>query len=308
MKVSLCVFTYNQSNFIAEAVNAAINQTYRPLEIIISDDCSTDNTFEIVQDIVNSLVRDPGLTIKLNKNEKNLGIGGHVKLLSELASGDVLVFAAGDDISHSDRVAEIVKAMASDKEVKAVFTDMRYIENDGSVNSTRPKRYKGDIYPTIADMLFDGGGVAAGASYAYRREVLFWPHEYPESIMCEDRILPLRARLLGRVQFLDIPLVDYRLSDAGVSRAIPRKVLDVRSNKLHVKELVGTLKFARLDGKLSAAKYFFSMLQLSGMRSCYSTWYRVAEVNTFAGKIVHRLIFYYFSFLRRLINISTARS
>jgi glycosyltransferase involved in cell wall biosynthesis len=43
------MFAYNHERFIAEAVRGALSQTYSPLEIIISDDCSTDRTFEIIQ-------------------------------------------------------------------------------------------------------------------------------------------------------------------------------------------------------------------------------------------------------------------
>jgi glycosyltransferase involved in cell wall biosynthesis len=47
--LTLAMFAYNHERFIAEAVRGALRQTYSPLEIIISDDCSTDRTFEIIQ-------------------------------------------------------------------------------------------------------------------------------------------------------------------------------------------------------------------------------------------------------------------
>ena len=45
--VSYCLFAFNQEKYINEAIKGALNQTYSPLEIIISDDCSTDLTFQI---------------------------------------------------------------------------------------------------------------------------------------------------------------------------------------------------------------------------------------------------------------------
>ena len=51
--VSFVVLCYNQESFIREAFNSALLQTYSPLEIIVSDDCSTDGTFDVVQQMAN---------------------------------------------------------------------------------------------------------------------------------------------------------------------------------------------------------------------------------------------------------------
>lgn len=50
--VSVIICAYNQQEFVGEAIQSALNQTYSPLEIIISDDLSTDSTFEIIQNAV----------------------------------------------------------------------------------------------------------------------------------------------------------------------------------------------------------------------------------------------------------------
>tara|TARA_Y100001951_G_C11279431_1_gene264282 strand:+ start:532 stop:1452 length:921 start_codon:yes stop_codon:yes gene_type:complete len=302
LKVSFCLFTYNQKQFVNSAVLAALNQKYRPLEIIISDDCSTDGTFELIEELISSHEIDQELTVILNRNKVNLGIGAHVKLLSELSSGDILVIAAGDDISHVDRVSEVVDVMRQDEKIMAVFTDIRYINNDGSIDQMHPKRYRRAVYPTISDMLSGGGGVAAGASYAYKREVFFWPHRYPEMLMCEDRILPLRARLLGKVFYIDKPLVDYRLSLFGVSRAIPKKLLDVRANNLHMNEVKMTLNRAKIEGRLSNISYTVFICQLLGMRPLYSIAYHAMEINYKLGAKLLRLLDYYFAAIRIIAN------
>ena len=55
--VTFALFAYNQEQHIREAVDGAFSQTYEPLEIILSDDCSTDRTFEIMQEIETSPCR-----------------------------------------------------------------------------------------------------------------------------------------------------------------------------------------------------------------------------------------------------------
>jgi len=50
--VSICLFAYNQEKYIKEAIRGVLNQTYENLGIIISDDCSTDNTYVIIKEEV----------------------------------------------------------------------------------------------------------------------------------------------------------------------------------------------------------------------------------------------------------------
>ena len=53
--ISFLLLTYNQENYIQDAINGALAQTYSPLEIIISDDCSTDGTYKKIEEIENKL-------------------------------------------------------------------------------------------------------------------------------------------------------------------------------------------------------------------------------------------------------------
>src|SRR5256885_12918551 len=103
--VTFALFAYNQERFIAEAVRGALSQTYSPLEILISDDCSTDGTFEIIQKEV-AEYKGPH-EIRLNHNDPNVGFGAHINRMMELAKGQLIVAAAGDDVSLPERVEEL---------------------------------------------------------------------------------------------------------------------------------------------------------------------------------------------------------
>lgn len=101
--VSYCLFTYNQELYVRESLEAALHQTYSPLEIIISDDCSSDHTVRILKEIINPYSGPH--EIILNVNDQNLGIGAHVsKVMMELCSGDYIVMVGGDDVSFVDHV------------------------------------------------------------------------------------------------------------------------------------------------------------------------------------------------------------
>src|ERR1017187_4006697 len=117
--VSFVLLAYKQEQFIREAVEGALAQTYSPLEIILSDDCSPDRTFEIMQEMA-AAYRGPHKII-LNRNPKNLGIGAHVNRGMELAKGEWIVVAAGDDISLPERTARLAeKWKSSGADIKLV--------------------------------------------------------------------------------------------------------------------------------------------------------------------------------------------
>src|SRR4051794_16250166 len=101
--VTFAVFSYNQEPFIRQAVRAALDQTYARLQIVLSDDSSSDGTFDAMRQMAAEYRGDHQIT--LNRNDKNLGIGGHIRKLAELAKGEVIVIAAGDDISFPERTS-----------------------------------------------------------------------------------------------------------------------------------------------------------------------------------------------------------
>ena len=105
--VTFAIATYNQQGLIEEAIRSAFQQSYVPLEILISDDCSTDKTYDVIQEIVKSY--NGPHTITLNQNPENLGIGRHWDQIGRAAKGELIIHAAGDDISLPFRTEILVK-------------------------------------------------------------------------------------------------------------------------------------------------------------------------------------------------------
>jgi len=104
--VTFALFAYNQEHFIRDAIRGALSQTYEPLEIILSDDCSSDRTFEIMQEMADAY--EGPHRVRLNRSPENLGILGHLIDVGREARGSILVVAAGDDISKPERVAALI--------------------------------------------------------------------------------------------------------------------------------------------------------------------------------------------------------
>lgn len=92
-KISILVMTYNQEATIGEALDSAINQITCPYEVIVSDDCSTDGTW----DVIRGRAASEGEILKIHRNKRNLGIYGNYEFLKSQCTGDIVCLLAGDD-------------------------------------------------------------------------------------------------------------------------------------------------------------------------------------------------------------------
>lgn len=213
--VTFALFAYNQEGFITEAVNAALAQTYSPMEVILSDDCSTDGTFSIMKDLAGGYA-GPHHVI-LNRNSENLGLAAHISRVSELATGNLIVVAAGDDISLPHRTAtQVSQWRRNGYRSGSYYSSLILIDEAGRPGSTSAT----DRPPTVtlaerSSLVF--GGVH-GCSHAWTRDLLERFGPFDPRILHEDFIIPLRAALSGAIHFTPEPLVKYRVHSGTISR------------------------------------------------------------------------------------------
>lgn len=202
--VTFALFAYNQEQFIREAVKGALAQTYSPLEIILSDDCSSDNTFAIMKEMASAY--NGVHCIRVIKHQKNLGLVNHLLLIAKLASGRYLIPAAGDDISYPNRAQALSDALAA-SQATAAFSRHDEIAEDGSLLGTNL------LFPTALP----------GFAAAYKTE--FWS-SLPfvnRTIIAEDGLALwiIRMRSLC-ITCVEETLVAYRVLDYSLSsRAEP---------------------------------------------------------------------------------------
>ncbi len=108
--VSVLMPAYNAEKYIAEAIESILNQTYKNFELIIIDDASTDNTFDISQ-------RFKDKRVILIRNEKNLYIADNRNKALSFAQGKYIVWQDADDISYSYRLEKQVAFMEEHLEI-----------------------------------------------------------------------------------------------------------------------------------------------------------------------------------------------
>lgn len=265
--VSFCVKCCNQERYVGEALEGAFSQTYRPLEIVISDDASTDRSWEIIETSVAAYRRRPDAApVVVNRNSSNLGNLGNWLAICSLAKGELLVKADGDDVSLPERTTRIVDAWRADGSRATV------VSHSGLLIGPRGQR--------MGPMWRVSASAPAGAVMAFHRRVYetFGGAEDPRIV--DDELFALRARMLGPELVLPDRLVRYRLG-TGVSNSLWRIREPMCRGR---RDLVKTFRQARLD--LEKIRGRLPM----GASADWQSWLDAAEARAdaelmlFAGK------------------------
>lgn len=240
--VSFLLFTYNHSAFVEDAIRGALAQTYSPLEVIISDDASTDDTQCKIQAMLNHYKGQH--STRFIRRARNLGLARHFNDAIQVCAGEWIVVAAGDDISEPDRTQSIMSVALSNPDVRLIQSYLSQIDREGrfvGIDTLGDRVHKADFSPIrrwgIRERMEDKCPAPHGATCAYSRK-LFEVFRIPLRKDCiyEDSVMKWRAELLNSIALLRMPLVRYRnhegqatnlsVPDACVVRSRRRNALD----------------------------------------------------------------------------------
>ena len=133
-RVSVIMPTYNVEEYIDEAVNSILIQTYGDFELIIVDDCSTDHTYEKLLDYA-----DKDKRVVVRRNKENRKICYTLNRCLSLCHGEFVLRMDGDDISTPDRIEVMLRYLESHPDISLVGSQSVTIDKDG--NETGRKRY-----------------------------------------------------------------------------------------------------------------------------------------------------------------------
>jgi hypothetical protein len=148
--VSVICLSYNHEDYVVEALNSVINQTYPNIELLIADDCSTDNSVEKIQ---NWLQHHP--KVHFLANEKNLGNTKTFNQLAKKATGEYIIDLAADDVLLPNCVEKQIEIFQKTKykNLGIVYGNIIEINQDGAflknyyTELDEPK--SGDIYSMV---------------------------------------------------------------------------------------------------------------------------------------------------------------
>jgi len=204
--VSVCIATYNGEKYIKEQLDSIINQLSDNDEIIVSDDCSTDNTLTIIRGY-----QDKRIKIFINN-----GVKGHTfnfENALKYISGDFIFFSDQDDVWLPGKVEKILRLLNI---YYAVFSDAIVV--DENLNP---------IYDSFFNERNVGRGVFKnyikntyfGFGMAFRKELLQYAIPFPvQNEMGHDMILGFIADMKNSIYFLNEPFTLYRRHQDTVTR------------------------------------------------------------------------------------------
>jgi glycosyltransferase involved in cell wall biosynthesis len=222
--VTFALFAYNQEQYIREAVEAALSQDYTPLEIIISDDCSADETFSVIQQVVKSY-KGPH-QVRVRQTEKNCGSLLHVQDVAKSASGKLLVLAAGDDVSKPTRTRVLQEAWQKTG-AWGLCSRFDRIDENGAILAEGMQAAV--VNSRTFDRFFVPDGLAVrivhGCTSAYDTRLFnYLKLQSTDYVLSEDGALSVLLNIIGKdVAQLEDSLVLYRQSSNSLTNNIRKK-------------------------------------------------------------------------------------
>jgi glycosyltransferase involved in cell wall biosynthesis len=218
-KVSVCIPVYNGSAYIAESINSVLAQTYEDFHLIVCDNCSTDNTEEIVRSF-----HDPRLTFI--RNSENLGLVGNANRCLEISKGEYVCIWHHDDVMLPANLEYKVHLLDEHPEVGFVHSNLILIDEMGEIiapeiwNEDSRRDYIEDgltLLKKYLSYLPFGASLFIGAVLARRKCYEKVGRFNPEFPHCNDSEMWIRMMLFYNVACIGTPLVKYRVHPISTS-------------------------------------------------------------------------------------------
>jgi glycosyltransferase involved in cell wall biosynthesis len=213
-RVSILMANYNYANFVGEALESVLDQSYDRFEVVACDDGSTDNSREVIRDLA---ARDP--RVRLIEKE-NGGAASALNSAYEHSDGDILCLLDADDTFHPTKLDEVVNAFRT-TDWGLVVHPLMVVDAAGRPIQRKPIFSNFESGWVAADVVRRGGrwSYMEASAVCLRREVATFVFPIPEDRFrtWADAYVCTLAALLAPVGFIDGTLASYRIHGSNVS-------------------------------------------------------------------------------------------
>lgn len=256
-RISVALAVYNGEKYLQQLLLSLEQQTIKPFEIVILNDCSTDNSETVIRQFQFSCSE-----VHYYKNDSNIGHLLAFKKLAGLCQGDFIAFCDQDDIWLPDKLElcfEHLSVMPKDKP-SVVFTDLALINDNG--NLVAPSFWNYYNIRVASTNFFDvlGNNVITGCTTFVNRSMLNEIKKMPEEALLHDYWMALIAYGFGCYHSLYKATVHYRIHAQTVTQkyktSFLKKVLRINKTSVYfLKKVKQAKKFSMMYGnKLSEDK------------------------------------------------------
>lgn len=225
--ISIAMCTYNGREFLEEQLDSIVSQTLAEWEIIIVDDCSSDETRTILNAYAERDAR-----FKVYSNDQNLGYNKNFEKALQLCQGTFIAICDQDDIWRKDKLEVQFNAIGDNQ---LIYHDSEFINQSGAPLDYRMSD-KFNFYRGSDPEVFLYFNCVSGHSIMLKSVVVKAALPFPEDFHY-DQWLAYNATLLGSIDFVNQPLVRYRqhqnnktdvLALRSVSKSADRKIVELR--------------------------------------------------------------------------------
>jgi glycosyltransferase involved in cell wall biosynthesis len=221
--VSVIVPTFNRIRYLGEALRSAVGQTYRDMEIIVSDDASTESVFAAVVEPIGDS------RIVYRRNPKTLGMGLNIWGALTSAKGKYVATLHDDDIWEPDFLSRLVPPLEHDPSISVAFCDHAIIDEAGVLNpdaaDVNARLWRRDVLSpgkveNLMEIAIVNQGVPAAMAALFRKEAIDWSDFPAEVGTFYDVWLNYLAARTGAPGFYDpARLTRYRVHQASETNA-----------------------------------------------------------------------------------------
>lgn len=232
--VSIILPTFNGANYIKESIESILDQSYKNWELIIVNDCSTDDTLKIISDYSAKDSR-----IKIISNNINQKLPQSLNIGFEEANGEYYTWTSDDNAFKPDAIKFMVEYLEKNPDTDLISCDFDIISEDGVFQNKFSDLVK-DRNPLQLAIQCN-----VGACFMYRKETAGKVGLYnPELFCAEDYDYWCRLALAGRIAYCNENLYKYRKNSKSLSETkqdiVREKSLIIR--KLYTKKLIKKYK------------------------------------------------------------------
>lgn len=231
--VTVFISCYNRQNFIRESLESVLEQSYKNLEILIIDDCSTDNTLKIIEEYHDS-------RIIILKNNSNMGIPYTRNKGLQNATGKYLAILDSDDVCMKDRIEKQVNYLEKNQDVAAVGGQ---VETFGLNKKSFICRYY-NTYEELKSQLIFNVPLCNSSAMVRKSIIENYNIKYNNAYyICQDYDFWYQLMKVGKITTIPDVLVKYRVSDNNISKISQESqeklrkrvkiILEIRSNILN---------------------------------------------------------------------------
>ena len=209
--VSFIISAYNSEDFIEKCIRSIFNQTYKNIEIVVIDDCSTDST----NLILNNLSKVSKVKMIIIRNKINLGLTKSLNIAATNANGEWLARQDADDLSKKDRIESQINFATKNVHYSIIGSSCSFINKSGKYLFS--KNYPSS-HEQIKSALERAGAFFPHSSVIIKKNVFWQLGGYNEYMKySQDFELWLRASSEYKIFSINRPLVSIRIHSNRIS-------------------------------------------------------------------------------------------